>query len=251
MLLLFFLAACRGASSPSAAGAGAEGPAVPVPSVFAVGGIVLADGTVVEAGTLTELDAGNPPIAVLAGVFQEKLLGVGVHRSETPLPWAAEGSFGYSARFPDLACVSGGSASFTGDLDGSDNWAAICAQDPAGTKTAREKYPAFDFSARYAALYPTGGDFASGWYIPSIAELCFLYENRAPVEDSLRQIHRLDHSAAMDGLGSNWYWSSSQANSADDFAWFVHYFNGYAGECPKNFENLHVLVIRAFEGGTL
>lgn len=71
MLLLFFLTACRGASSPPAAGAGTEGPAVPVPSVFAAGGIVLADGTVVEAGTLTEIDAGTRPLPYLPASFRK------------------------------------------------------------------------------------------------------------------------------------------------------------------------------------
>ena len=50
----------------------------------------------------------------------------------------------------------------------------------------------------------------------------------------------------MNGLTTNWYWSSSQADSADDYAWFVHFFNGYAGECPKNFTNVHVIAIRDF-----
>ena len=33
---------------------------------------------------------------------------------------------------------------------------------------------------------------------------------------------------------------------SDDYAWFVHYFNGYAGEYPKNFTNVHALAVRAF-----
>ena len=58
--------------------------------------------------------------------------------------------------------------------------------------------------------------------------------------------YELDEEAAMNGLETNWYWSSSQAGAEDDYAWFVHYFNGYAGECPKNFTNVHALAVRVF-----
>ena len=86
----------------------------------------------------------------------------------------------------------------------------------------------------------------AGWYMPSIAELCKIYQNREAVNNSLQHIYRLDEQAAMNGLETNWYWSASQAASSDDYAWFVHYFNGYAGECPKNFTNVHALAVRAF-----
>jgi len=47
-------------------------------------------------------------------------------------------------------------------------------------------------------------------------------------------------------LGTVWYWASSQSDSDDDYAWFVHYFNGYAACCPKDFDNLHVMAVRVF-----
>lgn len=38
------------------------------------------------------------------------------------------------------------------------------------------------------------------------------------------------------------------AGSEDDYAWLVHYFNGYAGECPKNFTNVHALAVHELVG---
>lgn len=217
------------------------------PSAFpSAGDIVLSDGSIVAAGSYTAIDAANPPAAVLVGTYNGRMLGVGVHRSETPLPWAAAGSEGTARRFADILCIAGSDSAFTGDLDGSDNWDVICAQDAAGSAEAAEAYPAFAFMERYAASYRLEGPLAAGWYIPSIAELALIYQNRAAIDASLQRIARLDAAAAMDGLGSNWYWSSSQAGVADDYAWFIHYFNGYAGECPKDFDNLHVLVVHAF-----
>lgn len=106
--------------------------------------------------------------------------------------------------------------------------------------------PAFEFVNTYAETYKLTGIYASDWYMPSIEELNAVYENREKINTSLQKIYELDNRAAMDGLDTNWYWASTQSDSKEDYAWFVHFFNGYAGECPKNFTNVHVLVVRDF-----
>lgn len=214
-------------------------------SSYLIGDIVLADGSVQTA--FSAVDADNMPIAVIAGYREDgTAIGLGVHRSDRPLPWAAEDTFGYTTNFSDNVCTQVSEWDFSGDWDGSDNWETICAQDKPGTVVTAENYPAFQFVNTYAETYHLAGDFASGWYIPSIAELCAIYQNREAVNRSLQKIYETDPAAAMDGLDTNWYWSSSQAGSADDYAWFVHFFTGYAGECPKNFTNVHALAVRKF-----
>ena len=98
----------------------------------------------------------------------------------------------------------------------------------------------------YAQNYKLSDEYYYGWYIPSIEELNTIYQNRDTLNSSLQKIYNMDNNAAMNGLGTNWYWSSSQANSDAESAWFMHYFNGYAGECPKNFTNLYVIVVHNF-----
>lgn len=215
---------------------------------YAVGDIIFTDGSVTKADNLTALDNRNLPVAVVAGFNEDgTALGVGVHRSHSPLQWAADDTTGYATKFADIVCVQQGAAeTFTGDLDGSDNWETICLNDGQGVADAAKNYPAFDFVYTYAQANNLQGVYASGWYLPSIAELCMIYENRAAVNASLEKICALDSAAAMNGMDTNWYWSSSQAASQDDYAWFVHFFNGYAGECPKNFTNVDVLAVRAF-----
>ena len=171
---------------------------------------------------------------------------MGVHRSDEPLQWASDDSAGYAANFTDTVCTQESDFGFLGDTDGEDNWKAICDQESEDTADAEVNYPAFHFVNAYASNYNLSGKMASGWYMPSIAELCKIYQNREAVNNSLQHIYRLDEQAAMNGLETNWYWSASQAGSEDDYAWFVHYFNGYAGECPKNFTNVHALAVRAF-----
>lgn len=209
----------------------------------AVGDIVLADGTVTTAAELTSVDSANPPVAVIAGIRDDGApFGVGVHRSNTPLQWAPASTAGNLTNFTETACTD----SSTGDTDGSDNWDVICAEDAQGAADAEKNYPAFYFINTYADAFKLPESCAGGWYLPSIAELCTVYENREAINASLEKINELDNGASMDGLGTNWYWSSSQSGSSDDYAWFVHYFNGYAADCPKDFDNLHVLAVRAF-----
>lgn len=218
-----------------------------VTAQYTVGDIVLADGSIAKAESLTALDRGDAPVAVIAGFRDDgAAFGVGVHRSDQPLPWALEDTTGYGMKFVDTVCTQNTDQSFSGDTDGSDNWSKMCAADSDGTANAENNYPVFHFVNTYADTYGLTGAYASGWYMPSIAELSSVYENRDAINASLAKIYELDHSAAMNGLTTNWYWSSSQADSEDDYAWFVHFFNGYAGECPKNFTNVHVIAIRDF-----
>lgn len=216
-----------------------------VPAQYIVGDIVLADGSIAKAESLTSLDRGNAPIAVIAGFKTNgSTFSVGVHRSDQPLPWALDDTTGYGTKFVDTVCTQNTDKTFSGETDGSDNWSEMCAADSDGTAKAENNYPAFHFVNTYAETYGLTDAYASGWYLPSIAELSTVYENRDAINAALEKIYELDHSAAMNGLTTNWYWSSSQADSEDDYAWFVHFFNGYAGECPKNFTNVHVIAIR-------
>lgn len=169
---------------------------------YTIGDIILADGSAVKPEDLINADSSNLPIAVIADIKEDGTsLGVGVHRSENPLPWA---------------------------------------EDENGNS------PAFDFVDTYADHCNISGDYASGWYMPDISELCAIYENRETINTALQEIHAMDPNAAMDGLDTNWYWSSTQSDSNADYAWFVHYFNGYSSDCPKDFTNLHVLAVRIF-----
>lgn len=218
-----------------------------VTAQYTIGDIVLADGSIAKAESLTALDSGNAPVAVIAGFRDDgAAFGIGVHRSDQPLPWALDSTTGYATKFADTVCTQNTDKTFSGDTDGSNNWSEMCAADSDGTANPENNYPAFHFVNTYAETCGLTDAYASGWYLPSIAELSTVYENRDAINAALEKIYELDHSAAMNGLTTNWYWSSSQADSADDYAWFVHFFNGYAGECPKNFTNVHVLAVREF-----
>lgn len=221
---------------------------------YMIGDIILADSSVVNAEGFTDVDSNNLPVAVIAGIKDDgTALGLGVHRSSTPLQWALENTIGNKTRFMGIVCTQDEkknedavTAIFTGAADGSDNWDIICSIDGQGTEDAAKNYPAFHFVDTYAGTYKLTGIYASGWYMPGISELCTVYKNREKINASLQKINERNDRAAMESLGTNWYWSSSQSGSRSNYAWFVHYFNGYVCDCPKDFSNLHVLAVRSF-----
>ena len=71
-------------------------------------------------------------------------------------------------------------------MDGSDNWEYICSVDPTGTADTATNYPSFNFANTYGTTAGlTGTDYADGWYLPSIAELYQVYENKTAIQEGL------------------------------------------------------------------
>ncbi len=105
---------------------------------------------------------------------------------------------------------------------------------------------ASEFASEYALTYQISGEYALGWRLPEVEELKIVYENRNTINTSLQKIYRLDNNAAMNGLGNAWYWTGTPATTKKDCTWFVHFVNGYAGECERDMTNLNVVAVRSF-----
>ena len=166
---------------------------------FEIGDIILTDGTKVSVNDVENyiIDENNKPIGVIAFIPYGGAIGkvVGLHVSDF-LVWAKSDTIGYNAFLYEIACwpdsgmIGGiGAAStvtFTGDLDGSDNWAEICKVDPNGSQDAENNYPAFNFANDYGTTEGFAGTvYETGWYVPSIAELCEVYKNKGVIQTSL------------------------------------------------------------------
>ena len=207
-------------------------------SEYTVGKIVLADKTLVAKDDYTAIDESNPPVAVSIGAqnIYGAALGIALHISPSNLMWAKDGSTGHNTKFEGIICTAQGNnastATFIGDIDGSDNWDYICSIDPEGTKAAvvAENYPAFHWVNRYNEEYAGKlGGTTFAWYMPSLAELCGVYKNREAINASLAKIHGLENggSYADSSLGTSWFWSSSQYSDYDFYAWQVNFNNGF------------------------
>ena len=222
-----------------------------VASSYAVGDIILTNGTKVSVANVETytIDENNKPIGVVAmisdiyGVPTPKVIGL--QKSASTLMWAPQDTTGYDTKFTNIVCTpsqtgSGAAltATFTGDTEGSDNWAEICAVDPIGTKNAATDYPAFNFANTYGATAGlTGTDYEKGWYVPSIAELCEVYKNKDVIQTSLTK-------ASGFIIGNRDYWSSSQSASYYYGAYRVGFGNGHVSNYYKS-SNLYVFVLQA------
>ncbi len=224
-------------------------------SSYTVGNIILADGSVVSGdSSYTEINTSNPPVAVVADFNDNGVaLGVGLHCSSSSLTWVSSGTTGYITKFTDIVCTpittgsgAASTATFTGDTDGSDNWDVICSVDPIGSADAETNYPAFYWANTYGSTYSSYlGGVTDGWYMPSIAELCYIYRNLTTINSTFSVIYNLNSSYADSSLGTSWFWSSSQEYYSDDFVWYVRFKQGSVLYFRK-YSSCSVLVVRTF-----
>lgn len=104
--------------------------------------------------------------------------------------------------------------------------------------------PAFAFAEHYAQAYGLPDALADGWRMPEIEELTAIYGNREAINTALQSIYALDSTAAANGLGTHWYWAATPSATQEGYAWFIHFYNGYAADCPQDFTNVHALAVR-------
>ena len=82
--------------------------------------------------------------------------------------------------------------------------------------------------------------FAKGAYMPSIQELCKLYQVRTDVNNALSKI-----TGATQLSTSSEYWSSSQDADYSSDAWYVSFDSGFLYGINK-FYTYSVCAVRAF-----
>ena len=222
---------------------------------YAVGDIILTDGSKVSVTNVETytIDENNKPIGVVAmisdiyGVPTPKVIGL--QESASTLAWAPEDTTGYNKTFTNIVCTPSQlregaalTATFTGDTDGSDNWAEICAVDPEGTQDPATNYPIFNFANTYGTTAGlTGTDYENGWYVPSLAELCEVYKNKDVIQTSLTKADGFEINTNKYGGG---YWSSSHEKLWNNKAYQVRFLDGYVYAYSKNSDG-YVFVLQA------
>ena len=216
-----------------------------------VGDIVFSDGSATPYSTnLTLSDAQKKAaVAVIfyAGSASDtlgaKTLGVGLQNATgtgNMLAWATEKAEGYN-NITAIQCTpsndEAATATFTGDLDGSDNWQALC--DAVSDEGTSGNYPAWEWVNAYATTASLTGDYASGWYLPTVAELSMLYRVKDIVNSALEK-------AGGTKIADAGYWSSSQDASFKYGAWYVWFGDGYLNPKLYKWSYGSVCGVRAF-----
>ena len=222
----------------------------------AVGDIVFSDGSATPYTTDLTEEQKSKAVAVIyyAGsaedVLGAKTLGVGLKNTGTDstLAWARYTSSddkaeGYSTKITAIQCTpseygtgKAATATFTDDTDGSDNWQALC--DAVSDEGTSGNYPAWEWVNAYATTSLTG-DYASGWYLPTVAELSMLCRVKDTVNSALEK-------AGGTKITDAPYWSSSQSASKLDKAWGVRFADGFLYNSSKSNDVLSVCTVRAF-----
>ena len=219
----------------------------------AVGDIVFTDGsaTAYTSGLTLTNEQKSKAVAVIfyAGSASDtlgaKTLGVGLHNATgdgNKLAWAKNGVNGYNTYITAIQCTPDGdedaaTATFSGDLDGSNNWQALC--DAVSDEGTSGNYPAWEWVNAYATTANLTDDYASGWYLPTVAELSMLYRVKDTVNSALEK-------AGGTKIADAFYWSSSQCASDTNFAWVVWFNNGYLRSNFGKSNDLSVCTVRAF-----
>ncbi|MBS7242374.1 MAG: hypothetical protein KIG77_08370, partial [Treponema sp.] len=189
-----FISGSSGGSGNSS-GSGVDNPVSQRPgySKCAVGDFVLKDGTILskdetpESGTVAA-------VIVRAAADGKPALGVGIVHNQSGLAWCTESATGYSKK---ITALQGDKTS--NYMDGSDGWdklKAACSD----AESNPEIYPAWNYSLTYAKNNGLTGDLATGLYLPTVAELYTIYQNKTAVDASLSK-------AGGSKFGTSYYWS--------------------------------------------
>nr|MCR4713716.1 hypothetical protein [Treponemataceae bacterium] len=229
---------------------------------YKVGDIVLQDGSIVSASSY-KANARNPAIGVIAffkdakfpnaGDYgsrtgtKENAYIIGVNQKRGVISWASSGAQGLSMQkelqtYPSMMGLgAANTATFYpgSDNDGSDNWQKLCAAVSDENRSGR--YPAFEFAASYGKTAGITGTYSSGWYVPTLAELAYVYRNKRLINESIELI---DMTMCIGGAV---YITSSQLSFEGEGTYVVNGFNGnieLEGKYNLGFGGHGVVVIR-------
>ncbi|MCR5725608.1 MAG: hypothetical protein K6G80_11035 [Treponema sp.] len=194
-----------------------------------VGDVLLCDGRRLSRSQLdaaSALVAQTGVAAVIAYLTDDGYVAAGIPLSES-YQWAKAGSAGASKIISAIGCslsVTGSGAAlsdctFSGDIDGSDNWQAVTEAD-SDAASSNDLYPAFSAVASYASERGLSEDIRSGWYLPAIAELYAVYQNLTEINETLSSLGLLQLTES--------YWSSTcpEASENTDYiksAWYLNF----------------------------
>ena len=197
---------------------------------YSVGDFVLKDGTILskdetpESGTVAA-------VIVRAAADGKPALGVGIVHNK--MAWCTKTAVGYNT---NITALQGGTTS--GYMDGSDGW-EILKEACSDAEINPENYPAWNYGLTYAKNNGLTGDLAKGWYLPTVAELYTIYQNKTEVDTSLLK-------AGGNQFGTSCYWSCCQKPSGSNLALRLAFDNGDMTSSTKFLNWDYVCSVRAF-----
>ena len=206
---------------------------IPTKATCVPGDFVLKDGTMLPKDIiLTDTQKSNvAAVIVRAAADGKPALGVGIVHNQ--MAWCTKSATGYSTNITSLL-----GDETTGYTDGSDGWEKL-KKACSDAESNPENYPAWNYSLTYAKTNGLTGDLATGWYLPTVAELYTIYQNKTVVDESLSK-------AGGSTFGTGWYWSCCQGPSGSNYARGLYFRNGSMDDNGKYGNKFYVCSVRAF-----
>ena len=199
-------------------------------SKCAVGDFVLKDGTILSKDETPE--SGTVAAVIVRAATNDKpALGVGIVHNK--MAWCTQYAVGYGK---DITALQGDKTSDY--MDGSDGWERL-KEACSDAESNPEKYPAWNYCRNYGATNGLTGDLATGWYLPTVAELYTIYQNKDVVDGSLSKV-------GGSTFGTSWYWSCCPFLSFNNYARDLSFYDGYLNHNFKNLNDSYVCSVRAF-----
>ena len=200
-------------------------------SKCAVGDFILKDGTILSKDKTPE--SGTVAAVIVRATTNDKpALGVGIVHNTSGLEWCTSSAAGCKY----IGALKGDRTS--GYMDGSDGWEKL-KEACSDAENNPENYPAWNYSLTYAKNNDLTGDLATGWYLPTVAELYTIYQNKTAVDASLSK-------AGGSTFGTSFYWSCCQNPSGDSLARALSFGIGSMPNYYKYTSNGYVCSVRAF-----
>ena len=208
---------------------------IPTKATCVPGDFVLKDGTMLPKDIiLTDTQKSNvAAVIVRAAADGKPALGVGIVHNRSGLAWCTSSAEGYSK---NITALQGDTTS--GYMDGSDGWDKL-KEACSDAESNPEKYPAWNYCRNYGATNGLTGDLATGWYLPTVAELYTIYQNKDVVDGSLSKV-------GGSQFGTSYYWSCCQDPSGVNCARGLDFNDGSMFYGLKYGSNGCVCSVRAF-----
>lgn len=207
---------------------------------YEVGSVLLSDGTTINYNQNPEFTEEQKKNS-LGVIFGSDSYGVplmlGIYNSagktnSNYYSWTNSGSDAWGTFYTRIQCIpsktgegAADTATFTGDINGNDNWTYLEAIDYAESANPATWFPAFNYVINYAKTFEIPENYATGWYMPSLAELCEIYKNKEKLNSVLEALGAVK-------LSQDNYWSSSQGNGYNG-AWTIKMADGNIKELGK------------------
>lgn len=187
-------------------------------STAKVGDIILSDGTILKKDATYDSETMTAVAIIVREQGEKPAMGMGIYNAQdnkkTSICWyGSSSSGGIGDYIPALNGAIG-----TGYIDGEDCYDKLLAVSGVDANTIKNYYHAIYGARDYANTCSLTGDFATGWYLPTVDEWNTATENIAEIRSSLEKVDGTGIEKASNNVNMKyWTCNTTSTNYATQF----------------------------------